>query len=87
MGSRGRDRKAAIMDWQRKQLEWLRELSLDTSDIILRYSDYGWLAKIVSGAFVLYGAYANNPTDAVGTLYRSREWTVDAIERDLAKSE
>jgi hypothetical protein len=62
---------------------WLQNLLLDDSDIILRCGMGGWRAHISQGDFVLYGADADTPSDAVNTLYRSKEMTIDAIERDL----
>ena len=67
----------------RRYLHWLDGLSLDASTIIIRFTNFGWRAHISEGEFTLYGANADNPTDAVGTLYRSRVITIDAIERDL----
>ena len=70
----------------RRYLVWLRDLSLNDAAIILRYSFSGWRACIKDGEFTLYGANADNPTDAVSTLYLSRERTADAVERALREN-
>ena len=73
-----------MMDWQRRKLTWLQNLSLDDGDIIVKSTHHGWRARISEGDFTLYGAYADDATDAISTLYRSRELSIIAIERDLA---